>query len=168
MDKFKARILIIGVNPYVLIPENILDKLFIQANKKNLPIPIKGSLNGKPYLANAVRYQGKNRLYLNGIMRKVANVDVGDLVEVEIEYDPKPRIEPMPEKFKMALEKNPQAQAVFEKFPPSHKKEILRYLNSMKTEESLDRNIKKVLTHLKGDATGLVVFDYKRGYKTKS
>ena len=150
MESFTAKILIIGINPYVGIPEDVLDALFKQAGKTTGPIPIRGWLNGKEFLQTLVKYQGIWRLYLYTPMRRDAAIDVGDNAIIEIEFDPEPRIVPMHPTFGRALSKNKEAKAAFEKLPPSRQKEILRYLNSMKTDESLVRNIEKVIQYLLG------------------
>ena len=94
-----------------------------------------------------MKYQGAWRLYLNTPMRR----DVGDDATMVIEFDPELRIVPTHPKFAHALSKNKAAKAAFEKLAPSRQKDILRYLNSMKTEESLVRNIDKVMQFLSGD-----------------
>jgi uncharacterized protein YdeI (YjbR/CyaY-like superfamily) len=83
-------------------------------------------------------------------MRREAGIDVGDTATVEIEFDPEPRIVPIHPKLARALSRNKEAKAAFEQLTPSRRKEILRYLNSMKTDESLLRNIEKVVQHLSG------------------
>ncbi len=150
MVSFSGLIMIIGVNPYLNVPQKILTAIFKQAGKDKGPIPVTGKLNDKPFIQTLVRYQGKWRLYLNTPMRKAAGIDVGDKATVEIAFDPKPRVEPMPPKFKLALSKDKTAKEAYEKLIPSRKKEILRYLNSMKTEASLEKNIEKFLLHLHG------------------
>jgi uncharacterized protein YdeI (YjbR/CyaY-like superfamily) len=50
-----------------------------------------------------------------------------------------------------ALSRNKMAKAAFENLMPSRQKEILRYLNSLKTESSLERNIEKVIQLLLGE-----------------
>jgi len=86
-------------------------------------------------------------------MRQAAGIDVGDQAHIKIEFDPVPRIEVMSPKFEAVLSKNKQAKKAFEKLAPSRQKEIIRYLNSMKTETSLERNIEKVILHLSGKKT---------------
>ena len=76
---------------------------------------------------------------------------MGDDAHIKIEYDLVPRMESAPEKFVDALSKSRQAKVAFESLRPSRQKEILRYLNSMKTESSLERNIEKVIQHLLGE-----------------
>lgn len=151
MKSFSAKILKIGINPYVGIPEDVLNALFKQADKTKGPIQVRGTINGKRFKQTLVRYQGAWRLYINGEMRQAAGIDVGDDAYITIEYDPVPRIEAVPAKFVDALSKNKTAKVAFESLRPSRQKEILRYLNSMKTESSLERNIEKVIQHLVGE-----------------
>lgn len=150
MESFTAKILKIGINPYVGLPEDVLKTLFKQADKNKGPIPVRGTLNGKRFEQTLVKYQGAWRLYLNTQMRQEADIDVGDDATVQIEFDPEPRIVPIHPKFARALSKNKEAKAAFEKLAASRQKEILRYLNSMKTEESLVRNVEKVIQNLSG------------------
>jgi uncharacterized protein YdeI (YjbR/CyaY-like superfamily) len=127
--------------------------MFERAGRSKGPIPVRGRLNGAEFIQNVIKYEGAWRLYLNGPMRKAAGIDTGDIANVEIEFDPRPREEPVPEKFDVALKASKTARSEFEKLSPSRKKEILRYLNSMKTEESLVRNVEKVVKHLTGEPT---------------
>ncbi|CAN5593978.1 YdeI family protein [soil metagenome] len=48
---------------------------------------------------------------------------------------------PVPEELTAALKKNKKAQAVFEKFPPSHKKEYIQWISEAKTEPTRDKRI---------------------------
>ncbi|TMI62628.1 MAG: DUF1905 domain-containing protein [Bacteroidetes bacterium] len=148
---FSAIIKIIGVNPYVLLPQNVLKVIFKQAGKDKSPIPVKGKINGHPYQQNLVRYNGKWRLYLNTPMRKAAGIDVGDTGNFEIEYDPLPRAITIHPKLETALLKNKKIKTVFDSLTPSRQKEIIRYINFLKTEESVDRNITKVIGFLSGN-----------------
>jgi len=87
-------------------------------------------------------------LYLNGPMRKAAGKDVGDLIDIHIDFDPKPRTTPIHPKLKKAFKENPTAKQAFEKLSPSHQKEILRYINFLKSEESVDKNVQRAIAHL--------------------
>ena len=46
MIKFKAKIEIIGVNPFVFLPEPVLHKVFVQAGKDKGKIPVKMKIDG--------------------------------------------------------------------------------------------------------------------------
>lgn len=70
MNEFTAEIGIIGINPFVSVPENILAELFRNAGKEKSPIPIRGIINGKPYQQALIKYKGKWRLYINSFMLK--------------------------------------------------------------------------------------------------
>jgi hypothetical protein len=158
MHTFSAKVGKIDINPFVQVPDDILLKLQQAAKKEKGPIPVKGTLQGKAFLANVVRYQGMWRLYLNIEMRRAANVDVGDQVTVEVQFDHAPRPVPMPPEFELALSKNKQAKEAFKKLTPSRQKEILRYLNSLKQPKTLEHNIEKVIGFLRGEPVeGLVV-----------
>src|SRR5262245_34869701 len=140
---FSARIFKIGVNPVVDVPHRVLKALFKQANKSRGPIPVIGKLNGKPFTQTAVKYQGAWRLYLNTPMRKAAGIDEGDMAHVVLEFDNKPRLTPMHPQLKAALAKNKTAKQVFEKLSPYRQKEIARYINNLKNEESVRKNVER-------------------------
>lgn len=151
MLSFSAKIQIIGVNPYVLLPAAVLKELFKQADKDKGAIQVKGTLNKKPFLQNLVKYSGKWCLYLNGPMRKAACIEVGDMADVKIEFDPKPRTIPIHPKLKTAFSKDKKAKEVFDSLPPSRQKEIVRYISNLKSEEAIDKNIKRALGFLGGE-----------------
>jgi hypothetical protein len=150
MQSFSAKISRIGINPYVLLPATVLNEIVKQANKSKGAIPVCGEVNGHGFTQTLVRYSGKWRLYLNGPMRKGAKADVGDRVDVKIEFDPRPRIIEMHPRLKDALDKNKGAGAAFSALSPSRQKEIVRYIGHLKTEESIKRNVKKAISFLSG------------------
>jgi len=150
MKSFSAKILKIGINPYVLLPDDILNYLFKKAGKDKGHIPVYIIVNRQKFIQHLVKYSGKWRLYLNTPMRKAALKDVGDIIAVKIDYDAQERTTPMNTKFQEALNKNIQAKEAFDKLPPSRRKEIQRYLNNLKTEESLDKNIQRAINSLVG------------------
>src|SRR6185436_9550814 len=115
MKFFSAKIQIIGVNPYVLLPSTLLKHLFQKAGKDKGAIPVQLKIGGKDFIQNLVKYSGKWRLYLNGPMRKAAGKDVGDTIEIQIDFDPKPRRTLVHSKLKKAFTENPNAKKAFEK-----------------------------------------------------
>lgn len=150
MHKFNAELQIIGVNPYVFVPNEILTAIFIQAEKNKGAIAIRGEINGKPYKQTLVRFKGEWRLYINMMMLKNSPKRIGETVELSIEFDPVKRIiEPHP-KFINALTKNKEAKTIFDGLRPSLKLEIVRYISSLKTEESIDKNVVKAIDFLTG------------------
>jgi len=150
MKSFSAKIYKIGINPYVLLPADILKSLFVEAGKEKGHIPVNIMLNNQPFIQTLVKYSGKWRLYLNGPMRKTAGKDVGDMITITINYDGTDRTVPIHAKFEQSLIKNKEAKIVFEKLSPSLQKEISRYLHNLKTEESVERNVKRAINFLLG------------------
>lgn len=150
IPSFETRIEIIGINPYVLLPETVLEILFEQAGKTKGPIPVKGTLNTHPFAQTLVKYSGEWRLYLNGPMRKAAGIDVGDIAKVKIAYDGKERKTDLHPELKKALKSNKKALTVFQGLPPYLQKEIMRYINHLKSKESIDKNVKRAIGFLTG------------------
>jgi hypothetical protein len=148
--QFSAKIFIIGINPYVLLPANILKEIFAQAGKDKGHIPVQLIINDQKFIQHLIKYAGKWRLYLNTPMRKIADATVGDIISIDIAYDVGVRITPMHPKLKSALSKNKIANDIFDSLPPSRKKEIMRYINNLKTAESVERNVKKAIDFLQG------------------
>ncbi|MBL7974316.1 MAG: DUF1905 domain-containing protein, partial [Candidatus Kapabacteria bacterium] len=84
---FTATIEIIGVNPFVSVPTDILELLFIQAEKRKGKIPIKGTINNQPYTQTLVRYAGAWRLYINTSMLKNSPKRIGEEITITVEFD---------------------------------------------------------------------------------
>ena len=148
MKSFTAKIDKIGINPFVFVPQEILDYLFIKFGKDKGRIPVKITINGNDFLQTLIKYSGEWRLFLSTPMRRLAGVEVNDQVTITIDYNNIPRIFPMPEKLQLALDENKKAKDVFNKLNASRQKEIIRYISFLKTEEAVDRNIIKVIKQL--------------------
>lgn len=150
MLKFKSDLKIIGVNPYVLLPDKILKEIFRQSGKDKGPIPVHGLVNSKPYKQTLVKYRGMWRFYVNLTMLHKSPQRIGETIEITISFDPSDRrIAPHP-KLANALEANKKAKVVFDNLPPSRQKEIIRYISFLKTEESIIRNVERAINFLSG------------------
>jgi len=68
MQRFKAKLELIGINPFVFVPEEILSEIFQEAKKDKGHLPICGTVNDKKYLQTLVKYSGEWRLYMNTTM----------------------------------------------------------------------------------------------------
>ncbi len=148
--KFKAEIAIIGINPYVLLPESVLEGIFEQAGKSKGTIPVCGMINETPYKQTLLKYSGLWRLYINTLMLKNSPQHIGEIIEVSIELDYSDRtIKPHP-KLIEALNQNERAKAVYDGLSPSLRKEIVRYIANLKTIESVDKNILRAMDFLLG------------------
>jgi hypothetical protein len=156
MPAFVATIRLLGINPYVAVPAAERRALFRAAGRDKGPIPVRGRIDQAPFRQTFVKYQGAWRLYLNTPVRRAAGKDVGDRVTVELEYDPAPRREPVPAVLRQAFAGQPRAHGAFAQLPASRQKEICRYINGLKTEQSRARNVQSVLQHLSGEQSSHV------------
>ena len=150
MQKFKAAIEVIGVNPFVPVPDRVLKSIFKQAGKDKGHIPIRGTINDTPYRQTLIRFKGSWRLYINTTMLKRSPKRIGETIVIAVEFDPADRTIKPHQKLANALEDNPEAKAKFESLPPSRRNEIVRYISFLKTEESIDRNVTKAIKFLLG------------------
>ncbi len=150
IDVFYAKIEIIGINPFVYVPENILKSIFIQANKDKGHIPIKGTINDNPYKQTLVKYIGEWRLYINTSMLKNSPKRIGEVIELTVLFDQESREIEMPNEFANALELNKEANLIFEQLSNARKQDIVRNLVKLKTKESLEKNIARAINFLNG------------------
>lgn len=148
MDQFTAKINIIGINPFVLVPLEIRKEIFRQAGKDKGHIPVRGTIDGHPFVQTLVKYSGKWRLYLNTPMRNAAGKDVGDTVTVALAYDERKRVTTMHPALKKALKENEAANDAYHQLPPYMQKEIKRYINALKTPAAIEKNVKKAMGFL--------------------
>lgn len=171
LSKFTSNISIINGNPYVTPPDSVLEIIFEESGKSKGPIPIRGKINGAKFQQTLVRYQVDWRLYVNIIMCKAAGIKftksiseiVGTTAAFEIEFDPSPPKFEMLPFFEKALNENPKAKENWEKLIPSRKKEILRYLSWLTSEEAKDRNVAKAISALNGNEERFMARSWRGG-----
>jgi hypothetical protein len=122
------------------------------------PLPVLVRVNGQP-AAKAWRINlmpagtGAFYLYLHGDVRRASKTKVGDLVQIEVEFDAAYRngpMHPMPSWFRAPLLRNVKASRAWDALIPSRKKEILRYFSWLKSAEARERNVARALHVLSG------------------
>jgi hypothetical protein len=150
MFSFTASLEIIGVNPYVFVPEAVLDELFQHAGYNKGPIPVRGEINGHEFTQTLVRYAGHWRLYVNTKMLKNSPKRIGESVTIKIYYDPRDRSLALHPKLKQALNNDSGAKKKFDSLSPSRKNEINRYIHGLKSEDKIRENILRAIQHLNG------------------
>ena len=92
---FTAVIMIIGVNPFVSLPEKVLSGILKDAGKDKGPVAVHGTLNGAGYKQTLVRFRGEWRLYINTTMLKDSPKRVGEKLKLSIQVDTADRTVPM-------------------------------------------------------------------------
>lgn len=146
LNTFKAKIYKTGINWAVDVPEKISAKL----EKSKGYIRVKGKINDFDFKTNLVPVKGApHRLFVNGIMMKGGKTALGKIATFEIEQNTT-KIEeeyPVPPQLKKAL-REANLTKEFNGLRPSRIKDILKYLYYIKTEETLRKNIDKVIKQL--------------------
>ncbi|MCX8524773.1 YdeI/OmpD-associated family protein [Chryseobacterium formosus] len=150
-NQFKPKLEIIGINPFVYIPQEILEEIFKTSGKNKSPIPVKGTVNGKEFKQNLMKYLGEWRLYINLAMLKDSPKRIGELLEISIEFDDSDRTISIHPDLDKAIKENSVVLKNFENLIPSRKIELIHYINNLKTEASIQRNIEKIIRHLNGE-----------------
>jgi hypothetical protein len=113
-------------------------------------IPVKGRIKEHRFEQTLVPVKNRPyRLYVNGLMLKGSGSRLGDSVTFSIEQTASKRKDSlMPKDLKRKL-LDTNLMSAFSSLVPSRQKEILRYLNYLKTPEAKARNIDRVLGFLK-------------------
>jgi uncharacterized protein YdeI (YjbR/CyaY-like superfamily) len=65
-----------------------------------------------------------------------------------MQRDDQPRAVAIPPVIKKALAKEPRAQAIFAKLPPSHRREYVKWITEAKKEETINRRLAKLIPKL--------------------
>lgn len=140
------------VNPYVLVSAKRANALQHGWRK---PLPVRVRINGQPRAAWRINMMpagdGSFYLYLSGTVRDASRTEVGDRVEVELSFDERYKGGPtqrLPPAFHRALRSSPKARSAWQSLPPSRKKEVARYIASLKSEEARMRNVEKAVRAL--------------------
>lgn len=117
-NQFTAMIDIIGVNPFVYLPDQILEAIFLEAGKDKGKIPVVMKIDGHEFIQTLIKYSDHWH-FLNIPMLNAAKKEVGDEAVFKVVYDSvKREITPHP-KFVKALQENKKAKAIFDDLRPS-------------------------------------------------
>lgn len=149
-NQFTAKLEIIGINPFAFLPNEILNEIFEASGKDKSPIPVKGTVNGNEFRQNLMKYLGEWRLYINLTMLKNSPKRIGEMLEIFVEFDNSVRTISIHPDLEKAIQENSIALQNFENLIPSRRSELIRYINNLKTEASIQRNIDKIILYLTG------------------
>ncbi len=162
--RFRARIELNGINPYVRVRADQAAKLKSDWRR---PMPVRVQIDGKPDAPWRVNLMpvgdGDFYLYLHGSVRKASATSVGDVVSVALGFDDEYTggpAHPMPAWFGDELEHNPDAEKGWARLPPSRRKEILRYFAGLKSAAAQERNLRRALHVLAGGKARFMARDW--------
>ena len=164
--RVRSKIAIDGINPYVLVDAKRATRLKKGWRK---PMPVCVRINGKPDAAWRINMMpagdGSFYLYLHGDVRKASGTKVGDVVDVEVQFDEEYKsgpAHPMPSWFSEALDGNEAARRGWNALIPSRQKEILRYVSQLKSREAQMRNLDRALHVLAGGKARFMARDWNK------
>lgn len=144
--EFKAEIYKVGINACVDVPEKVTDKM----KSQNRNIKVKGNINGFEFSKHLVPVKNKPyRLFVNIPMLKGGQTKPGQIAKFKLEQDlnAEKKNYPMPKMLNQKL-KDKKLTADFNNLSESRQKDILKYLNYIKTEKTLKKNIGKLIEKL--------------------
>lgn len=92
--------------------------------------------------------QGGHQINFNKEMQAASQWRTGDPVRLSVAFDTRPRIVAVPKDLKGALAKSPKARAAFERFPPSHRKAYVDWIEEAKRPVTRERRVQETVVRL--------------------
>jgi Domain of unknown function (DUF1905)/Bacteriocin-protection, YdeI or OmpD-Associated len=137
---FSAKIYKIGIIRFVDVPAAVSRAL----TDGSPHVAVKGEVQGIPLQTTLVsRGKGCYRLAIHGDIRKKLKIDAGAVVEIAIERDEESREPALPPALVLALRNAPKAQAEFRRMTTALRRQVVRYLVSVRQQTTLERRITK-------------------------
>lgn len=142
---FSGRIYKVGLIRFVDVPAEISRAL----SARTAHIAVRGEVERIAFRSTLVsRGKGCYRLAIHGDIRKKLKVDAGAFVEVAVERDEESREPVLPPALVLALRNAPKAQAVFRSMTTALRRQIVRYLTSVRQQATLERRVAKFVRSL--------------------
>lgn len=149
---FLANIYRIWQLRYVDVPNEVVEKLAKEFKARVKPakyIPVVAQVNGRAVRTTLLPAGGgRYRMQFNAELRKASHADVADLVKVEISPDHQSREISVPSDLAAALRRHPTARKAFENAPPGYRGQILKWMDSAKSDSSRARRIEVVIDRM--------------------
>lgn len=137
---FSGKIYRVGLIRYVDVPAGVSRTL----GEGAAHVPVEGEVEGAPLRSTLVsRGKGAYRLAIHSDIREKLRVDTGALVEIALRRDEESREPVLPPVLAVALRESPKAQAEFRKMTIALRRQIVRYLVSVKRQATLERRVTK-------------------------
>jgi hypothetical protein len=135
-----------GGGAYVLLPAEVLAALGGGSRMR-----VTGTLNGVSF-ASSTMAMGGGRVCLgvHKATRQAAGVDLGDVVEIEVERDDRPREVQVPDDLAAALANDESAAAAFARLSYTHRREYVESITGAKRAETRARRLAQTLDRLRG------------------
>jgi len=134
---FAASIYKVGLIRYVDVPREVSKRFGSAAH-----VPVTGTVEGVPVRTTLVsRGKGAYRMAIHSEIRKKLRVDCGAVVEIAIQLDEESREPELPPALVLALRNAPKAQRRFRGITTALRRQIVRYLTAVKSQETLELRV---------------------------
>jgi hypothetical protein len=134
-----------GGGAYVVLPESVLAALGGGSRMR-----VTGMLNGVAFASSTMGLgAGRVCLGLHKATRQAAGVEIGDVVELEVERDNRPRTVEVPDDLAAALAGDADAAAAFERLSFTHRREYVQWITEAKRAETRARRVAQTLVRLR-------------------
>jgi hypothetical protein len=142
---FVGQIYRVGIIRYVDVPAEISKAL----GKEQANLAVRGTVEGVPVRTTLVSRGNRcHRMAIHGDIRKKLRVDTGAVLEIAIDRDHESREPALPPALVVTLRQAPRAQAMFKSMTTALRRQIVRNITSVKSQEALERRVAKVVARL--------------------
>lgn len=111
------------------------------------------TINGHSWRSRVAIMRSRYLIGLSNANRQAAGVVTGDEAEVQVEFDPEPRVVAEPADLARALDADPLARAAYNHLPYGLKLQHVRAVESVKKPETRRRRIEKAITVLRASGS---------------
>ncbi len=145
-QRFQARLESAGGGgAYVELPAEVL-----QALGGGAQFRVTGALNGVDFSSSTMGLGGgRVCLGVHKATRQAANVEIGDLVDVRVERDERPRELTIPDELAEGLASDAVAAEAFERLSFTHRREYAQWVSEAKRPETKARRVTQTLEKLR-------------------
>lgn len=142
---FSGKIYKVGIIRYVDVPSEVSRAL----GNREAHVAVIGEVEGAPIRTTMVsRGNGCYRVALHSDIRKKLRADTGTVVEFAIRRDEESREPALPPALVFALRNAPKAQAEFRQMTTALRRQIVRYITSVKQQTTLERRVAGMVRRL--------------------
>lgn len=111
-------------------------------------VAVRGTINGFPFRSSIIPMGDRLLLMVNRALREAARVQAGDLVDIDLERDPKTRVMEPTLDLARALKGDPAAEREWEKLSYSHRKKLVLAIEEAKKPETRARRVRRAVEEL--------------------
>jgi Bacteriocin-protection, YdeI or OmpD-Associated/Domain of unknown function (DUF1905) len=135
---FSGKVYKVGIIRYVNVPEAVSRELGDGAAH----VAVVGEVDGVGIRTTMVsRGKGCYRIAIHGDIRKKLKVDAGAVLEIAVRRDEESREPVLPPAFVLALRNAPRAQKEFRSMTTALRRQVVRYITSVKQQSTLERRV---------------------------